>query len=1075
MNTKTALYTLLLLALLILASSSAIAQCSVLGVSPGSLSFSSSSGTKSINVQTSPDGCTDYSVSQVGTFFTVYKSTWGISVTCNENTTFYSRTGRVVIADTYYVQISQGPACPPQDPPGDITGFSAVCPNTTASYLTSYVEGVTSYYWTVTNGGTVEDGQGTGKAIIRFASSNATVSVQARNYCQNLSTPKTFSVSVVSDASTIPGQPGTISASSTTVCETKTLNFSIAAVPRAEEYVWSGGYVVSGDGTTNVTMRFNNPGSTNVSVVAKNPCGSSSPSTIPITVGAIPLAPTGITAKDGTNGLCIGSNQTFLVSPIDSNPDVDYVWEVQGTNWTFVNGKNTGAGVQLTIGTGTATLKVKATTEFGCETTPFTKDFTSVGYAPIHEVFGNGLICPGLSTTVRLDGSESNYMYNVLEDGVIKETKNGTGAGISFEVTPPTDREPVYTIQAQDPAGACPVPMNGSVTIDFKPAAPSQPGFINGAFHTVCNGSSALFSIEPVERATNYTWSGGTVIAGQNEAQAEIRLSPISNSARILVTASNECGTSLASTRLIPVTKVTPPVFQSPYPTQCAGGEYTYSVEWKPGYSYNWEAPYTWAVIGGQGEAYARLKVGRYDGAVNVRAIFNGCSSEPASLSMDIREPGELYAVYGSDVICHGESSTISLSGSLTGYDYTLKRGEETIMTQAGTGQSLTFGSFADAGTYKVYSNLAGQCFYPMDGEAIITVETPSSAPTSITASAYETCINSPIILSVFGGTLGHGASWKWYSGACSGQPIATGSSISVAPSLNTTYYVSAEGNCNTTTCASVTITTISNCPDRSLQTYLRTRTPQKSGYTTLPVNASVADINDQYQYLDALGRSSQLLDVKASPTGNDVLSINKYDRFGREDKKYLPASVANNNGMITASPESIIANFYNATHVDHPENVADTEAPFSKTIFESSPLNRVLKQGAAGTPWQPGEDNYSLADHTIKHRVRSNVSGEVLMWTYDKVANVIQANNGTEFRYYEPNSLIVNQTYDEHNNLVLEYIDKHGRVVLKRVQATSNQNTLNNTNFASTYYVYDDFGNLVVVLPPEALKTITE
>lgn len=51
------------------------------------------------------------------------------------------------------------------------------------------------------------------------------------------------------------------------------------------------------------------------------------------------------------------------------------------------------------------------------------------------------------------------------------------------------------------------------------------------------------------------------------------------------------------------------------------------------------------------------------------------------------------------------------------------------------------------------------------------------------------------------GGSLGAGASWVWYTNSSHSAVFATGvSSINVAPSSTTTYYVRAEGACNTTT-----------------------------------------------------------------------------------------------------------------------------------------------------------------------------------------------------------------------------------------------------------------------------------
>lgn len=59
--------------------------------------------------------------------------------------------------------------------------------------------------------------------------------------------------------------------------------------------------------------------------------------------------------------------------------------------------------------------------------------------------------------------------------------------------------------------------------------------------------------------------------------------------------------------------------------------------------------------------------------------------------------------------------------------------------------------------------------------------------------------------LTVNGGTLGVGAKWVWYSDACGGQQIGTGSAITVSPYQTTSYFVRAEGK-NITNCADATV-----------------------------------------------------------------------------------------------------------------------------------------------------------------------------------------------------------------------------------------------------------------------------
>ena len=93
-------------------------------------------------------------------------------------------------------------------------------------------------------------------------------------------------------------------------------------------------------------------------------------------------------------------------------------------------------------------------------------------------------------------------------------------------------------------------------------------------------------------------------------------------------------------------------------------------------------------------------------------------------------------------------------------------------------------------------------------GTVTVTVNTVSVAPTGATASNTNICGNSGTVnLTVVGGTLGTGASYKWYTGSCGGTLLGTGATLSnVFVNQTTTYYVRAEGTCNNTACASVTV-----------------------------------------------------------------------------------------------------------------------------------------------------------------------------------------------------------------------------------------------------------------------------
>lgn len=85
---------------------------------------------------------------------------------------------------------------------------------------------------------------------------------------------------------------------------------------------------------------------------------------------------------------------------------------------------------------------------------------------------------------------------------------------------------------------------------------------------------------------------------------------------------------------------------------------------------------------------------------------------------------------------------------------------------------------------------------------------TASVAPTSISGTT-SICNGTSTTLTAVGGTIGMRATVQWFTGSCGGTSVGTGTSITVSPIATTTYFVrySGSGGCNTTTCATATVT----------------------------------------------------------------------------------------------------------------------------------------------------------------------------------------------------------------------------------------------------------------------------
>jgi RHS repeat-associated protein len=234
--------------------------------------------------------------------------------------------------------------------------------------------------------------------------------------------------------------------------------------------------------------------------------------------------------------------------------------------------------------------------------------------------------------------------------------------------------------------------------------------------------------------------------------------------------------------------------------------------------------------------------------------------------------------------------------------------------------------------------------------------------------------------------------------------------------------------------------------------------------------NKNICEVNQSVQYFDGLGRPLQTVQVKGNPDATkDMVQAYAYDDQGREVFKYLPyAADGTANGSYKANALSAgqgVFGFYNPPGSGSPlsNGVTRIPTPFSQTVFENSPLNRVLEQGAPGDAWQPGTRT-ATGGRTVVMEYATNAQNEVKLWT-------VGANGASSTSYYAVDQLYKTISKDENwtdadgtAGTTEEFKDKEGNVVLKRV---FNRKPDNSIQSLSTYYVYDGLNNLRYVLPP--------
>uniref|UniRef100_UPI00054F0F6B DUF6443 domain-containing protein n=1 Tax=Aquimarina megaterium TaxID=1443666 RepID=UPI00054F0F6B len=238
---------------------------------------------------------------------------------------------------------------------------------------------------------------------------------------------------------------------------------------------------------------------------------------------------------------------------------------------------------------------------------------------------------------------------------------------------------------------------------------------------------------------------------------------------------------------------------------------------------------------------------------------------------------------------------------------------------------------------------------------------------------------------------------------------------------------------------------------------YIHTVVPQTPMIIAELENVNCSNINDidraieSVTYFDGLGRPIQQRAIKASRDGKDIVTHITYDAYGRQDKQYLPFEASNTIGSYKEiDVNTDINQYYKDTYASDFPGITDLNQinAYSESVFDKSPLNRVLEQGAPGTAWKAIKD--SDTDHTIKFDWNTNIANEVVHFKVN-FANPGNTEDPSLVKdtHYDPDQLYVTITKDENwtladgnNRTTREYKDKQGRVVLKRTFASTSSAT---------------------------------
>lgn len=526
---------------------------------------------------------------------------------------------------------------------------------------------------------------------------------------------------------------------------------------------------------------------------------------IVVTIADLPasVGPSGI-ATSVAPPRCPGECITLTVQGGSLGSGANWVWYAGGCG----NGAAVGTGPSITVCPGSAaTYWVRA--EGPCGVTGCAGigiPVKSLSQPPTGVSASPPAVCPGGSTQLCVQGGAlgTGAQWKWYAGGC-----GGTHVGVGQCITVAPSSTTQYCVRAE---GDCNTTACACTTVVVK--VPSQaPAGVSASPPTICPGQFTQLCVQGGALGTGAQWKwyaggcGGTPV-GSGPC---INVAPATTT-QYCVRAEGDCNSTACACVL--VTVLTPSQAPSGITSDslaiCPGASTTLCVQGGAlgtGATWHWYKGGCGAAPAGTGACITVSEPGQYCVRAEGECNTTACVCVTVSHKSLSSAPTGVSSTFAA--ICPDGETTLCVQGGELGAGATWRWYQDSCSgTLLGTGPCLTV---SEPGQYCVRGE--GECNVTECVCTTVGAKAVSTAPTSCTADPIEICPGGTTTLSQHGGTLGTGAVWKWYSGACGSTYVGSGSSINVSPAAPTDYYVRAEGDCNVTTCCGPVHVAISTAP----------------------------------------------------------------------------------------------------------------------------------------------------------------------------------------------------------------------------------------------------------------------
>lgn len=609
--------------------------------------------------------------------------------------------------------------------PGSISGASPVCSGTTNTYSVTAVAGATSYNWTMPAGWT---GSSSTNSIAATASATSgNISVTATNSC-GTSAASSRAITV----NTIPATPGSV-AGNVNICSGSTNTYSVTAVSGATSYNWSipGGW--TGSSSTNSISTVSGITSGNVSVTATNSCGTSSASSVAITVGTTPTAPGSVS---GNTSICAGTTNTYSVTAVAGA--TSYIWILPG-GWTGSSSTNS---ISATSNSTSGSVSVLASNS--CGTSSPSLVTANIIAAPVitgHPT--NAFVCAGGTTTFTVSATGNGLTYQWHDNG----TPVSNGPAYSGVTTPTLTLTNVstlldlhnYSCVVTNSCGSSVTSNNGTLSV----GATTPPSVTITGSVTICSGNTAGYTAFPMNAGITptYQWFVNGLPVGTNSLNFSTTSLTNGSTVYCMLTSGNACASpASANSNTITVTVNSIPSTPgtiSGNASICAGSVNTYSIAAVAGATtYNWTLPSGWTGASTTNSISATANA--TSGNVSVTAT-NSCGTSPASsLAVTVGTSPVVTLQPANVSLCPPNTAYFSVAASGSGltYQWQVNMGSGfTNLVNDGTYNDVTTADMYILGTNVTMNGYLFQC--------VIT----GTCGSPVTTNAATLTVNQPLLV----------------------------------------------------------------------------------------------------------------------------------------------------------------------------------------------------------------------------------------------------------------------------------------------------------------------------------------